>query len=120
MKALSGPPGGAESGHATIPGKRVSRNCRALPGSERASAARRFGEGVKDGGAGEKRRGAERRRGRPPESPNRRGFSAESPRQPGRTSRRAQATRGRGARAAAVTSRPLKSSQNRLLGNGAF
>lgn len=33
---------------------------------------------------------------------------------------RAEASRGRGARAAAVTSRQLKSSQNRLLGNGAF
>lgn len=40
MKALSGPPGGAESNPAIIPGKRIGRSCRAIPGSER-----RFSEG---------------------------------------------------------------------------
>lgn len=35
MKALSGPPGGAESNPAIIPGKRIGRSGRAIPGSER-------------------------------------------------------------------------------------
>lgn len=35
MKALSGPPGGAEPNPAIIPGKRIGRSCRAIPGSER-------------------------------------------------------------------------------------
>lgn len=131
MKALSGPPGGAESGPAIIPGKRIGRSCGAIPGSERRLSegrSRRVNRRERD--EPQKHRRGSARLCRELTAKTNRGASKKKQKTPliaelfcvtARNNVRRSARRGswcgrRDVRAAGAA----ESSQNRLLGNGKF